>query len=181
MREIQPDRKPKTYNTRDNPPHLIYKIPSDHKTAASPTPDIPTLTRYPHQTQRASSSRYSPEVSPMPCTTSPYPPPPINKPLPQQYVALFDLLVQLRIAAANTAAVGGSIPNSWSAGGMTVSRPPVSRTRNASVRPTRPSSSASASKRWRRSLARKNEALAETAALLALRKKARAIWGDEDE
>jgi len=29
-------------------------------------------------------------------------------------------------------------------------------------------------------LARKNEALAETAALLALRKKARAIWGDED-
>lgn len=30
-------------------------------------------------------------------------------------------------------------------------------------------------------LARKNEALAETAALLALRKKARAIWGDEDE
>lgn len=30
-------------------------------------------------------------------------------------------------------------------------------------------------------LARKNDALAETAALLALRKKARAIWGDEDE
>lgn len=30
-------------------------------------------------------------------------------------------------------------------------------------------------------LARKNDALAETAALLALRKKARAIWGDEDD
>jgi transposase-like protein len=30
-------------------------------------------------------------------------------------------------------------------------------------------------------LARKNDALAEAAALLALRKKARAIWGDEDE
>jgi transposase-like protein len=29
-------------------------------------------------------------------------------------------------------------------------------------------------------LARKNDALAETAALLALRKKAKAIWGDED-
>jgi len=29
-------------------------------------------------------------------------------------------------------------------------------------------------------LSRKNEALAETAALLALRKKAQAIWGDED-
>ena len=29
-------------------------------------------------------------------------------------------------------------------------------------------------------LSRKNDALAETAALLALRKKARAIWGDED-
>lgn len=30
-------------------------------------------------------------------------------------------------------------------------------------------------------LARKNSALAETAALLTLRKKAAAIWGDEDE
>jgi hypothetical protein len=30
-------------------------------------------------------------------------------------------------------------------------------------------------------LRRKDAALAETAALLALRKKARAIWGDEDE
>lgn len=32
-----------------------------------------------------------------------------------------------------------------------------------------------------RELRRKDAALAETAALLALRKKARAIWGDEDE
>jgi transposase-like protein len=32
-----------------------------------------------------------------------------------------------------------------------------------------------------RELRRKDSALAETAALLALRKKARAIWGDEDE
>lgn len=33
----------------------------------------------------------------------------------------------------------------------------------------------------KRELRRKEAALAETAALLTLRKKARAIWGDEDE
>ena len=36
-------------------------------------------------------------------------------------------------------------------------------------------------KELKRELSRKEAALAETAALLALRKKARAIWGDEDE
>jgi hypothetical protein len=41
-------------------------------------------------------------------------------------------------------------------------------------------SALSAKQQLERDLARKDRALAETAALLVLRKKASAIWGDED-